>query len=60
MGRPPSLPPFRRFPPDAIEADWNAKLRALTDAQRSCGEESQDDPGALNEEHRREILALAT
>jgi len=57
---------YRRVDPDhclvadALEADWNAKLRALADAQRSYEEQSKDEPGALNDEQRREILALAT
>lgn len=52
--------PDHRLVADALEADWNAKLRALADAQRSYEEKSQDDPGALNDEHRRQILGLAT
>ena len=57
---------YRRVDPDhrlvanALGADWNAKLRALADAQRSYEEESRDHAGALDEQRRSQILALAT
>lgn len=52
--------PDHRLVADALEADWNAKLRALADAQRSYEEESSEDAGALDAERRSQILALAT
>ena len=52
--------PDHRLVADALEADWNAKLRALADAQRRYEEESNDDARALDPEHRSQILAIAT
>lgn len=52
--------PDHRLVADALEADWNAKLRALAAAQKTYEDERNDDPGALDDERRSEILALAT
>jgi DNA invertase Pin-like site-specific DNA recombinase len=52
--------PDHRLVADALEADWNAKLRALADAQRAYEDASSNEAGALDEERRRQILALAT
>ena len=52
--------PDHRLVADALEADWNARLRALADAQRRYEEESRHDTGALDEDRRGQILALAT
>jgi DNA invertase Pin-like site-specific DNA recombinase len=51
--------PDNRMVADTLEADWNAKLRALADAQERCEQKRQIDR-ALDEEQRRQIVALAT
>ena len=51
--------PDNRMVADVLEAEWNAKLRALEEAQREF-ERSHAEPGQeLDEEQRRRILALA-
>ena len=48
-------------PPDSrVEADWNHKLRALTDAQAHDARQRQADRGTLDDTQRQEILRLAT
>ena len=43
-----------------LEAEWNAKLRAIEEAQREL-ERSRAEPGQeLDDEQRRRILALAS
>ena len=52
--------PDNRMVADVLEAEWNAKLRALEEAQREF-ERSHAEPGQeLDEEQRRRILALAS
>ena len=51
--------PDNRMVADALEADWNAKLRALADAQERFEQKRQVD-SRLDEEQRAEILTLAT
>ena len=52
--------PDNRMVADVLEAEWNAKLRALDEAQREF-ERSHAEPGQeLDEEQRRRILALAS
>jgi hypothetical protein len=51
--------PDNRMVADALEADWNGKLRALADAQDRCEHKRQVDR-CLDEEQRAQILALAT
>jgi hypothetical protein len=43
-----------------LEADWNAKLRALTEAKDVYEQGSRADQRVLDQEQRAEILALAT
>ena len=52
--------PKNRFVADALEADWNDKLRALTQAQEDCEKQKQADRALLDDESRKQILALAT
>jgi hypothetical protein len=52
--------PDHRLVADELEAEWNRRLRALTDAQDEYERQRQADRAALDEEHRRRILALAT
>ena len=51
--------PGNRMVADALEAEWNAKLRALDEAQHEF-ERRRDEPDQrLNEGQRQRILALA-
>lgn len=52
--------PDHRLVADALEADWNTKLRALATAQETYERQSEADQGLLDESRRAEILALAT
>lgn len=51
--------PNHRLVADGLEADWNAKLRALQDAQETCEREHAADRAPLTEEQRARVLALA-
>ena len=51
--------PNHRLVADGLEADWNAKLRALHDAQERCVREHAADRAPLTEEQRARVLALA-
>jgi recombinase-like zinc beta ribbon protein len=50
--------PDNRMVADTLEADWNAKLRALADAQERCEQRKVRERG-LDEEQRARIVALA-
>jgi len=52
--------PDNRLVADALEADWNAKLRTLAAAQEEYERHRREDGRVLDEEQRAEILALAT
>jgi len=52
--------PDNRLVADALEADWNQKLRVLAEAQESYERGHQQDQRVLDEVQRAEILALAT
>ncbi len=52
--------PDNRLVADSLEADWDAKLRALAAAQEEYERQRGEDGHTLTEEHRAEILALAT
>ncbi len=52
--------PDHRLVADALEADWNQKLRALAEAQQEYERQRQADRLVLDEQQRAEILALAT
>ena len=52
--------PGNRLVVDVLEADWNAKLRALYDAQDELEHRRAQDHQELCEEQRHQILALAT
>jgi len=45
---------------DALEADWNEKLRGLTEAQEQSERQRQADRAVLDQEGRSGILALTT
>jgi len=52
--------PDHRLVADALEADWNEKLRAFADAQEHYERQRADEEEGLDEERRGEILRLAT
>ena len=52
--------PDNRMVADVLEADWNQKLRDLDKTQEEYERQSRADHLVLDEEKRREILALAT
>jgi DNA invertase Pin-like site-specific DNA recombinase len=52
--------PDNRLVADSLEADWNEKLRALTDAQEEYERKREEDRKLLDDEQRRRILALAS
>jgi DNA invertase Pin-like site-specific DNA recombinase len=51
--------PNNRLVADALEADWNAKLRALHEAQRHYEQQRQADRATLDEQQRQKIHDLA-
>src|SRR5207249_1241392 len=52
--------PDNRLVADALEADWNQKLRVLAEAHESHERGHQQDQRVLDEVQRAEVLALAT
>lgn len=52
--------PDNRLVAAELEADWNAKLRALTTAQEDYEQQRQASQTALSDQQRQAILALAT
>ena len=52
--------PENRMVADVLEAEWNAKLRALDEAQRELERGSAEPDRGLDEEQRQRILALAS
>ena len=52
--------PENRMVADVLEAEWNAKLRALDEAQRELERGSAEADQGLDEEQRQRILALAS
>jgi len=52
--------PDNRLVADTLEADWNDKLRALTEAQQQYERARQADRAELSDDQRQKILALAT
>jgi len=51
--------PNNRLVADALEADWNDKLRALTDAQEYYEQQRQKDRVVLDDAARQKVLSLA-
>ncbi len=51
--------PDNRLVADSLEADWNNKLRVLTQAQEEYERQREADRIALDEKKRAEVLALA-
>jgi hypothetical protein len=52
--------PKNRLVADALEADWNERLRTLSGAQAQHEAQSQADRTLLDEQSQEKILALAT
>jgi DNA invertase Pin-like site-specific DNA recombinase len=52
--------PDNRLVADSLEADWNAKLRALDTLQQEHEQQRKADQGLLSEDARSRILALST
>jgi DNA invertase Pin-like site-specific DNA recombinase len=54
-----SVDPDNRLVADSLEAEWNAKLRALTQAQEDYESRQPASAGAVPTPQRAEVLALA-
>jgi len=52
--------PDHRLVADTLEADWNHKLRALTEAEQEYARRREQDRQVVNDEQRRAILSLAS
>jgi DNA invertase Pin-like site-specific DNA recombinase len=52
--------PENRLVADALEADWNARLRAQREAEEEYQRQREADQGVLDEQQRKRIAALAT
>lgn len=52
--------PKNRLVADSLEAEWNDRLRALSEAQDQYEQQSQADRSLLDEQSRERIRALAT
>ncbi len=52
--------PSNRLVAEALEADWNGKLRALREAQEACERRRSEDRMLVDEEVRSRVKALTT
>jgi DNA invertase Pin-like site-specific DNA recombinase len=52
--------PDNRLVADSLEAEWNSKLRTLTEVQQEYERQREQDRQVLSEEHRAAIRALAS
>lgn len=50
--------PRNRFVAEALEADWNERLRAVREAEEACRQQRQADRAGLDEADRRRVLDL--
>jgi DNA invertase Pin-like site-specific DNA recombinase len=55
-----AVDPDNRLVADALEADWNEKLRCLTDAQDDYERARENGNGRLSDEQRAKVTALAS
>jgi DNA invertase Pin-like site-specific DNA recombinase len=55
-----AVDPDNRLVADALEADWNEKLRHLTEAQDDYERAHSNGNGRLNEQQRANVIALAS
>src|SRR3974390_3390337 len=51
--------PDNRLVADSLEAEWNSKLRMLTETQQERERQRQQDRQVLSDEKRKAILARA-
>ena len=54
-----AVDPTNRLVAESLEADWNHKLRELTDTQDDYDRASQQDAATLNDQQQQRIRALA-
>ena len=54
-----AVSPENRLVADTLEADWNAKLRLLKEAEQAHEEQRKRDPMAVDEQQRAELMALS-
>jgi hypothetical protein len=52
--------PDNRLVADVLEADWNAKLRAVAAAQEAYQKAAMADVNVVNDTERAELMALAS
>jgi hypothetical protein len=52
--------PDNRLVADSLEADWNAKLKLVAEAQESCDRQRSEDRRLIDEQQRAAIRALST
>ncbi len=52
--------PDNRLVADSLEAEWNGKLRLLTEAQEACERQCTQDRKLIDDQQRAAILALST
>ena len=52
--------PNNRLVADSLEADWNEKLRALTQAQEQYEQQCQADRAVFDKQSKARVLSLAT
>jgi DNA invertase Pin-like site-specific DNA recombinase len=55
-----AVDPENRLVANTLEADWNEKLRCLTDAQDDYDRARANGNGRLSEEHHEKVMALAS
>ena len=52
--------PDNRLVADSLEADWNAKLKMLAEAQELCERQREQDRKIINDQQQAAILSLAS
>ena len=52
--------PDNRLVADSLEAEWNSKLRTLTEVQQNPERQREQDRKVLSDQQRAAILSLAT
>ena len=52
--------PDNRLVADSLEADWNAKLKMLAEAQEVCERQREPDRKVINDQQQAAILSLAS
>jgi hypothetical protein len=55
-----AVDPHNRLVANALEADWNEKLRSLTQAQDNYEHARENGNGPLSEQQRAKVMALAS